>query len=240
VRVAALYDIHANLPALRAVLNEVEAAGIDLIVFGGDNAWGPLPRETMDLILTFEHSALFIRGNADREVAERSGVEDGLDPTTAAINRWAAAELTPSQRSFLGSLPDNAVVDVTGLGPVLFCHGSPRGDDETITTATTDDRLGEMLAGVDQRTIVCGHTHAQFERRLEDKTIVNAGSVGLPFGERGAYWALLGPVVSLRRTDYDYDAAAASIRSKNGPEAESFATHVLNPPPFETAADLWS
>ena len=239
MRVAALYDVHGNMPALGAVLEEVEADGVDLIVFGGDLAWGPLPRETMDVISAFRDDALFVRGNADREVAAGLGEADGLDPSTAAVNVWASAELTPAQRSLLGDLPESVVVDVMELGPVLFCHGSPRSDEETITTATLDDRVGEMVSGVDQSVVVCGHTHAQFERRVGDKLIVNAGSVGLPFGEPGAYWTLLGPDVSLRRTDYDFEAAAAAIRSKNGPEAEDFAQHILRPPPHRTAAELW-
>jgi predicted phosphodiesterase len=239
VRVAALYDLHGNLPALRAVLAEVEAAGADLIVFGGDLAWGPLPRETMDLIFAFRDDAKFVRGNADREVAARLGENDGLDPSTAAVNVWTADELSTEQRNFLGGLPDGVVVDVTGVGPVLFCHGSPRSDEETITMATPDERVDAMVAGVTQSVVVCGHTHAQFERTVGSRLIVNAGSVGLPFGAPGAYWALLGPDVDLRRTDYDYEGAAAVIRAKNGPEAEGFAEHVLAPPPHHTAADLW-
>ena len=239
MRVAALYDIHGNLPALRAALADVEAAGADLIVFGGDLTWGPLPRETMEVISGLRDDAKFVRGNADREVAARLGVADGLDPSTAAVNTWAADELSAEERSFLGSLPDRVVVDVTGMGPILFCHGSPRSDEETITTATPDERVGDMLAGVDQRIVVCGHTHAQFERRVGDKLVVNAGSVGLPFGAPGAYWALLGPDVNLRRTDYDYEGAAAMFRAKDGPEAEGFAEHILAPPPHTTAAELW-
>ena len=239
MRVAALYDVHGNLPALRAVLADVEAAGVDLIVFGGDLAWGPLPRETMDLISGFRDDAVFVRGNADREVAGRRGEADGLDPSTAAVNVWTANELSAEQRSFLGGLPETVDVDVTGLGPVMFCHGSPRSDEETITTATPDERVSEMIAAVDQGIVVCGHTHAQFERMVRDRLVVNAGSVGLPFGAPGAYWALLGPDVSLRRADYDYEGAAAMIRAKNGPGAEDFAEHVLSPPPHHTAAELW-
>lgn len=239
MRVAALYDVHGNLPALRAVLADVEAAGADLIVFGGDLAWGPLPRETMEVISGFRDDAKFVRGNADREVAARLGEADGLDPSTAAVNTWAADELSAEERSFLGSLPDSVAVDVNGLGPVLFCHGSPRSDEETITTATPDERVSEMVAAVDQSVVVCGHTHAQFERRVGDKLVVNAGSVGLPFGAPGAYWALLGRDVSLRRTDYDYEGAAAMFRAKDSPEAGEFAEHILAPPPHTTAADLW-
>ncbi|MGH2755338.1 MAG: metallophosphoesterase family protein [Actinomycetota bacterium] len=239
MRVAALYDIHGNLPALRAVLTDVERAGADLVLFGGDLAWGPLPRETMDVVMTFEENALFVRGNADREVAARLGTEDGLDDWVAAVNTWAADELTQLQRDFLQAQSDSAVLDIDGVGPVFFCHGSPRSDEENITTATPDDRLEEMLAAVMQPTVVCGHTHAQFERGIGSRMIVNAGSVGLPFGPPGAYWALLGPERCLMRTTYDYAEAAEMFRSKAGPGADDFAEHVVAPPPFGTAAELW-
>jgi predicted phosphodiesterase len=181
-----------------------------------------------------------VRGNADREVAARAGTDDGLDPTTASVNIWTADQLSASQLSVLRGLPEHTVVDVTGLGSVFFCHGSPRSDDECITTATADERLIEMLSGVDQTTIVCGHTHAQFRRSVDDRTVVNAGSVGLPFGEPGAYWALLGSEVELRRTEYDYAEAAQRFLDKGGPEAADFAEHVQSPPPYGTAAELFT
>ncbi len=106
------------------------------------------------------------------------------------------------------------VFDVDGLGLTLFCHGSPRSDTEIITTATTDERLRGILGGVEQRTVVGGHTHRQFDRRVDGWRVVNAGSVGMPYeGRPGAYcWALLGPGVELRRTAYDVDRAVVALR----------------------------
>jgi diadenosine tetraphosphatase ApaH/serine/threonine PP2A family protein phosphatase len=86
---------------------------------------------------------------------------------------------------------------------------------------------------------VFGHTHAQFERDHRGVRLVNPGSVGLPFGEPGAYWAILGGGVELRRTDYDVEAAADQFYAAGGPEAHDFAEHAAAPPPFATAAELY-
>src|SRR5688572_27325079 len=100
-RVAAIYDIHGNLTALEAVLAEIDRLGVERIVVGGDLAWGPQPAETVALLMRLGPRAKFIRGNADREVADRHGTEQGLPPEIAAINRWCADQLSPSQRAFL-------------------------------------------------------------------------------------------------------------------------------------------
>jgi predicted phosphodiesterase len=240
MRVAALYDIHGNLPALDAVLGEAEEERVDLVLFGGDIAWGPQPRPTLERVMGLGPRATALRGNADREVAAGSGIEDGLDAATARQNQWCSAQLTQEQRNWLKALPPTLVVDVDGIGPVLFCHGSPRSDEETITTGTTEPRLREMLDGVEERTVVCGHTHAQFARSVGAKSVINAGSVGLPFGDPGAYWCLLGPRIDLRHTSYDVAAAAASFRREGGPEGAEFAAHALAPPPHETAAKIFT
>jgi putative phosphoesterase len=240
MRVAALYDLHGNLPALDAVLAEVDRSEIDLIVFGGDVAWGPLPRDTVARVMELGERAATIRGNADREVAARCGAEDGLKAWVAVHNQWCSDQLSPQQLEWLGGLPPSLVIDIEGLGEVLFCHGSPRSDEESITTATPAGRLRDMLSGIEHNTVVCGHTHAQFKRSIGAATVINAGSVGLPFGEPGAYWCTLGPRIELRRTAYDLDSAAARFRSEGGPEGAGFAAHVLAPPPHETAAQVFT
>jgi putative phosphoesterase len=240
MRVAALYDVHGNLPALDAVLDEAENEEVDLVLFGGDIAWGPLPRPTVERVMELGSKARAIRGNADREVAAGSGTDEGLDAATARQNQWCSEQLSRPQREWLRGLPPTMVVDVNEIGAVLFCHGSPRSDEETITTATPESELRGMLDGVGEGTVVCGHTHAQFVRRLGTKAVINAGSVGLPFGDPGAYWCLLGPRIDLRHTSYDVAAAAATFRRAGGPEGAEFAAHALAPPPLETAAEIYT
>jgi putative phosphoesterase len=189
LRVAALYDVHGNLPALEAVLGEADA---DVIVVGGDTVAGPWPAETLERLRSIDGDVRFIRGNADREIYDD---EPGLAPQE--ILEYVRERLSPEQIDFLRSLPLTV-----SLGRVLFCHATPRNDEEIFTKISPEERWREALAGVDADVVVCGHTHVQFDRRIGDIRLVNAGSVGMPYErEPGAYWALLeGTDVELRRT----------------------------------------
>jgi putative phosphoesterase len=230
VRIAALYDIHGNLPALEAVLAEVDDIGPDLVLVGGDVVLGPFPRETLARLTALGDSARFIRGNTDRMLLEEAPDLDDPPPWPDR-HAWTRAQLTEDERRFLAKRSDTAVVDVDGLGAVLFCHGSPRSDEEILTRVTPPERLSDILAGVEQRVVVCGHTHVQFDRVVGGTRLVNAGSIGMPYeDELGAYWALLGEDVELRRTAYDSEQAASLIRATDYPAAAEFAEDfVLHP-----------
>jgi predicted phosphodiesterase len=231
LRIAALYDIHGNLPALEAVLAEVP--GDAEIVVGGDVFAGPMPAETLARVRELGSRADFLVGNADREEAPLE--EPGL-----ARYHWVQAHLSPADRSWVDSWPKTLTLDLDGLGPTLFCHGSPRSDVEPITAVTSEGGLRELLQGVNERTVVCGHTHHQFDRRLDNMRIVNAGSVGLAYeGQRGAYWALLGPDVELQRTEYDVGAAAAAVRASTYPDPDEKIELWLDPPSAEEAAEVF-
>jgi predicted phosphodiesterase len=200
VRVAALYDVHGNLPALEAVLAEADAA--DLIVIGGDVIGGPFPAETLELLRGLGERVRWIRGNAERELVELPPPREA-GPPPGELERLRAA-LTDEQIDFLYTLPGRVEVDVDGLGQVLFCHATPRNDLDLVTPLTPDERLAGILAGVSARAVVAGHTHMQDDRRAAGVRWVNAGSVGMPYEDLpGSYWALLGPDVELRRTEYD-------------------------------------
>ena len=224
MRVAALYDVHANLPAVEAVLAEVD---VDSILVGGDAVLGPMPRETLRLLR--DRGATFIRGNCDREVATPG---EGEELWTRRA-RWAHEQLDDEELAFLGDLPHPLPMEVDGLGEVLFCHGSPRSDEEILTAITPPKRLDPILDGVSQNLVVCGHTHAQFDRLVGDRRLVNAGSVGMAYeGEPGiAAWALLGPTVELRRTAFDVEAAAALVRETGFPGADELVNEALLHPP---------
>ena len=224
MRVAALYDVHGNLPALEAVLAEVDA---DTILVGGDAVLGPMPKETLALLR--ERDAIFIRGNCDREVAAPG---EGEELWTRRA-RWVHEQLDEEELAFLRGLPHPLSLEVEGLGEVLFCHGSPRSDEEILTAITPPKRLDPILDGVTQDVVVCGHTHAQFDRLVGDRRLVNAGSVGMAYeGERGiAAWVLLGPTVVLRRTPYDVEGAAALVRETGFPDAEELVSEALLHPP---------
>jgi putative phosphoesterase len=244
VRIAALYDIHGNLPALEAVLADLEATRVDVIVIGGDIVMGPMPRQTLDRLTTLGDRARFIRGNADREL-DRGTADDPINPgVRARQTAWVAEQLTAEQRHFLRTLPLTVELEVEDLGPTLFCHATPRSDEEIITRLTPDDRLRPILAGVEASVVVCGHTHMQFDRTVttaegRDIRVINSGSVGMPYeGHHGAYWARLGPGVDLKRTAYDIEGAARAIIDTGFRGADAIVRdHLLNPRiPDEAAA----
>jgi len=239
-RVAALYDIHGNLPAVEAVLAEIDDLRPELIVIGGDIVSGPMPRQTFDRLMELGERAIFIRGNGDRALAERTLPPDA-DDVWVAREHWTAEQLTEAQHAFLADLADTAVVEVDGVGETLFCHGSPRSDEEIVTRVTPEARLREILAGVEQPVVVLGHTHVQFDRAALGKRVVNAGSVGMPYeDEPGAYWALLGPEVDLRRTTYDLDDAAEQVRRGGFPGGDEFVREtLLSHPGAEEASEYF-
>jgi predicted phosphodiesterase len=222
LRVAALYDVHGNLPALEAVLAEV--ADDEAIVVGGDVAAGPWPAETLERLLALGDRVRWLRGNADRELGEPAEEqrEGGPPPEVLA---WVRSKLSEEQLGFVTSVPERQAVDVDELGPVLFCHATPRSDEELLTRISPDDRWAAAVEDVDERIVVLGHTHTQFDRVVGETRIVNAGSVGMPYeAEPGAYWARLGPKVDLRRTVYDVDGTGEAIRAAGWPEEWPAAT----------------
>ena len=220
-RVAVIADVHGNAPAFAAVLDEIEREQPDLIVSCGDLTWGPLPEETYELARGL--NVRWVRGNADRAVLE------GVSETER--ERWMQAHHTDAMREFLGTFEENVVVEVDGLGGVRFCHGSPRSDEECVTPETPEERVRDFIAGIDERVIVSAHVHIQFDREAARIRSVNAGSVGLPYeGRPGAYWALLGPDVELRRTEYDLDRAVEQFRASGQPNIEQIVELMLEPP----------
>jgi putative phosphoesterase len=221
LRVAVLSDVHGNALALEAVLAELEREQPDLIVSGGDLTWGPLPAET--LALASAMNARFVRGNADRAVLENE--------SSTEREQWMQANHTPQMRQFLAGFEEHVVVEVDGLGPVRICHGSPRSDEECVTPETPEARVREFAQGVEERVIVTAHVHIQFDREVAGIRSVNAGSVGLPYeGKPGAYWAMLGPELELRRTEYDVDEAVARYRATEFPGVEELIEMMLSPP----------
>ena len=201
MRVAALYDIHAMPWALEAVLAEVEA---DVVVFGGDYLYGPCPRETVATIRSLD--AQVLRGNCE-DLAED----------------WERRELAAGALEWLQSLPLAVTVD-----GVLYCHAAP-ADNTPITTAETpEEAVRETFAGY-TGTIVIGHTHHQFDRRIGDLRIVNAGSVGMAYeGDVAAYWTMLddGEPTPMR-TPFDVDRAVRETSASGWPQAQEFVAENL-------------
>lgn len=224
--VAALYDVHGNLPALTAVLADVRLAHADTIVCGGDLVAGPMPAACLDALLALGSRVRFLRGNGDREVAEGHGAHGGA---------WCAGELGPARLELVRSWP--LTLELDALGGATFCHATPRADDEVITLLTPETELEHALGPAAHPLVVVGHTHVQGERRLESgRRLVNAGSVGRPYqGVPGSYWALLGERVELLRTDYDVESAAAAIEASGYPDAAAHAADLRQSPSADDA-----
>jgi predicted phosphodiesterase len=235
MRIAALYDVHGNLPALEAVLQEVSQAAVDLVVVGGDVLPGPMQHETLACLLDFSLPVRFIQGNCEVAVlAQIAGADPGSLPEQAreAVG-WSAQQLHPEHERLVAGWPKTLRVEIGGLGHVLFCHATPRNENECFTRLTAEDRLRPVFEGVNAALVVCGHTHMQFDRMIGSTRVVNAGSVGMPFGEPGADWLLLGPDVQLRHTSYDLPKAAERIRTTSYPQARDFAERSVLRPPSE-------
>lgn len=227
--VAVLSDVHGVLPVLDAVLAEPDVAAAELVVVTGDHAAGPQPVAVLDRLTSLGDRVLLVRGNADRQLAawargERFEVPDPVVP-------WAAEQLEEEHVELLAGLPHPVTVEVAGFGPVLFCHGTPRDDEEVVLVDTRLQRWAEVFADLpaEVATVVCGHTHMPFLRLVDRRLVVNPGSVGMPYGRPGAHWCLLGPGVNLRRTLFDTPAAIARLTRESAYEdIAQWADYFLN------------
>ena len=204
-----------------------DAAGVDEIVVGGDVVLGPMPRETLELLLALGARARFLRGNCDRLVVDAfdGRIPSRLPPAVQESIAWTARQLDRRHRDTLAAWPESLTVAVPGLGDVLFCHATPRSDEEVFTAVSPAERVRPMLAGVTQPVVVCGHTHMQFDRMVDEVRVLNAGSVGMPFAPPGAYWLLLDADARLVRTEYDRARAEERVRATSYPQPDE----VLNP-----------
>ena len=222
--VAALYDIHGNLPALEAVLAELEADPPGAVLVGGDVCAGPMPVAVLRRLRTLPWPVYWLRGNADRAVV--MGYDGTMPPELQDHplfegDAWAASFLSREERDFLDGFPALQALDVEGLGDVLFCHGTARSDEERVTVVTPPERLARILDEAGTELLVCGHTHRQFDRTVGRGRMVNAGSIGRPYEHQpGAYWLRLGPDSRLMRTPYDTASADAAFHASGYPAAE--------------------
>jgi putative phosphoesterase len=237
-RIAVIADVHGNAPALDAVLAAVEQESPDLVVLAGDAAGGLWQSAVLGRLMALNR-ARFVRGNVDRVMVQAFDEGWTFDPEEQTPWRkaggWIAERMTKEHRDFLASFEETVALD-----DVLVCHGSPRSDDETMTSLTPEADMREMFAGVDQRLVVCGHTHVQFDRTVGRTRIVNTGSVGMPFqAPSAAYWLLLGPEPELRRTDYDVERTAAAIGASDYWDAENAALQLVDPPDPHAMEELY-
>jgi predicted phosphodiesterase len=226
MHVLALYDIHGNIDALEAVLTDPRAASPDVVLVGGDAVPGPFAQATLDRLA--ELNVRWIRGNGEREVAEAvaapAPAEDDLAQVTAKLS---AAEIGDDAAIALGELPLTLELD-----GVLYCHATPRRDDEMVTRISRPERWAEVLGEVTAAVVVGGHTHQHDDREVNGVRFVNAGSVGLPYeGDGAARWLWVADgVPEARQTTYDAAAAGKRMLEVAGwPDERSVGAALIEP-----------
>ncbi|MCB0209338.1 MAG: metallophosphoesterase family protein [Anaerolineae bacterium] len=241
MRVAAIYDIHGNLPALEAVLEDIYNEAVDCIVVGGDVVAGPLPSETLALLQSVTSPTYFIHGNAEAELLRYLAGEapGGLSERADDEARWVAQVLSPEEKQFVASWSATVTLDIDGWGDVLFCHATPNSNITVFTAMTPEEKLLPLFSELTASLVVCGHTHMPFDRTIGGVRVINAGSVGMPFGRTGADWLFIDTDLDFRHLDYNATAAAERIRQSAYPQAEDFAAHnVLQAPSKEDAMKM--
>lgn len=237
--IAVLSDVHGVLPALELVLRQPEVQQADVIVVTGDLVAGPQPVEVLDRLTDLGERVVLVRGNADRDVvtAARGGT---LPEGTPPVDLWAARQLSDAHLGLLEDLPHPVTLSLEGVGEVMFCHGSPRDDNEVVLVDTRLSLWTEVFAEVDEsvRMVVCGHTHMPFMRLVDRRLVINSGSIGMPYGSAGLPWVLLTPTgAQLRWAPVDRDAIAdAVVSASDYPGVADWATTYLRTPPSDAEA----
>ena len=227
MRILALYDVHGNSDALEAVLADPRAASPDAIVIGGDVVPGAFAGAALDRLEALSADAHWVRGNGERETAAAvNGPPSADGDNSAEMSAFTAQQLGAERARALGELPLSVIVD-----GVLFCHATPRSDEEMVTRISPPERWAEVLAGVDVAMVVAGHTHQQDDRTVNGTRFVNAGSVGLPYeGDGDARWLWIEDgVPDLRRTTYDAAAAGRRMRDACTALADSVNASLIEP-----------
>jgi putative phosphoesterase len=228
MKVALIGDIHANLPALEAVLTHIESLGIEKIWNVGDFVgYGPFPDEVVQ-ILRKDDRVVSILGNYDRKALtfkhKKNKWRQSKHPDKYLAFGWAYENLSKKNRKYLRFLSREVRMKVRGHR-ILLAHGSPASDSEPLTPNTPDKRLRELAQMVKADIIIVGHSHQPFARQVDDVWFINTGSVGRPDdGDPRACYAVLRFqekefTVQHHRLEYDVERTVAAIHEYKLPEA---------------------
>ena len=227
-------NVHGNAVAFAAVLDEIRRDPPALVVVNGDLSWGHEPEATLALADELP-DALFVRGNAESALLRLS--QNPSDERTDT-ETWMLRQHDGGRIEAIARYAGAVTVVVEGLGRVFVCHGSPRGDQEIVTQQTPERRMRALLDAIDLDVLVTAHVHLQFSRPVLGITSMNAGSVGLQYGDTpAAYWAELGPEIRLRRTPYDIDEAVRRLKASGMPTAQRLVSMLQEPPGVEEVID---
>jgi putative phosphoesterase len=242
MRIAAIYDIHGNTPAIEAVLDVISKKNVDAIVIGGDVVSGPFPRETLNLLQKIRVPTYFILGNAESDVIRLilGQPSNGMSEKANEVANWAVDQLTSEQKDFLLTWRNKLQLELVPGCSAYFCHGTPRSNEEIFTLVTPEEKVSDIFRRGDSSVYICGHTHMQFKRTINNIRIINAGSVGMPFGGTGADWLLInGNEFEFVHTEYNLLSAAERMRTSSYPDVEDFIqNNVIHSPTKNKMIDV--
>ena len=233
VRIALISDIHGNLPALDAVLDDLKRQELDRVICLGDICFGPQAHECLERVRALECPVIL--GNWDSwSIDGFPPAENPVGTKLYEIGAWWAKLLTEDDRAFVRTFAPTLEVPLGNGSRMLCFHGSPRSFSDWIFATTPDDELEDEFSGIDATVLAGGHTHLQMLRRFGESMIVNPGSVGQPFSQwwpreiRIAHWAEYGIVdltsdeqvaFELRRVPFDLEALLTLLAESGMPHA---------------------
>ncbi|MBX8630941.1 MAG: metallophosphoesterase family protein [Candidatus Thermoplasmatota archaeon] len=232
-RIALISDIHGNPVALDAVLEDIESSGADRTVCLGDvSATGPAPLYTLKTLRS--RDITIVMGNTDERIMrpEAGKFNSSRDREIEKVDVWCSSLLGEQERKFISSFSP-VISEDTEAGGILYYHGSPRSSTEVIDSSSSEEFLGEVFSSSDADICAGGHTHVQMLRRFGHMTLINPGSVGLPYrvGRNGRHFR---PVIAeyaimelrkgeftvdFRKVGYDISELKEAVESSGMPEA---------------------
>lgn len=241
MRIALISDIHANLPALKAVRDDIRTKGADQIIFLGDAATlGPFPKETLEFLEAWNCEC--IMGNHDAAMLDPARAMDlQISPPLIPSLEWGVSQLSKAELDFLRSFLPTYQLDLDQNMRMLCYHGSPRSNTDLVLATTPEQTITRLFAGQTANLLVGGHTHVQMLRQRGEQIILNPGSVGsaflAPFVPGGdpptllpwAEYAIIrvekgGWNADIHRVQFDVDAVQRAIDQSSNPFHEQWPT----------------
>lgn len=242
MRIAVISDIHGNMEAVEAVMDDIKKSGCEKLFVLGDYAMaGPEPKRTIKYFMdkANDSNVQMIQGNTDLMIADYTNdLFETLKekaPVMASALQDDVKQITPEEKLFLKNLPAQKQVDIEGVS-FLLVHGSPRKNNEDILPDTPMENIEKMMEKVDAQVVLCGHTHIPCGFQTQSgKTVVNAGSIGRPFTTEAKSCYLIIDVIDgkcvfeHRSTEYDNKKASDKMKKRNFVGCELLADTLLNP-----------
>ena len=242
MKIAAISDIHGNMDALSAVMDDIAKHECSKIVVLGDYAMaGPQPKDAVEFFMQQKDNPMYdmIQGNTDLMISDYNDDIEKLMSENAPIMLSALKDdlkiLNSSHTNFLRQLPIQKEIVCDGI-KILLVHGSPRKNNEDILPTATLEQVENMVKSTDADIILCGHTHIPCGFQTSKKqTVVNVGSVGRPFTPQPKSCYLIIEINDGKYSfehqfvEYDKECAYIKLKNRNFEGADKLAETLINP-----------